>query len=110
MDTEIVWSVSGTSIDAPTECGDCVFSFDVALTFDAAASTDPDGSGANAAFGYALGTSDYGTDTLFYGNDGSWGPWLVNGQDSGADTPQVVSFDGSDFTYDNGVVDYYYAY
>ena len=114
LSTELVWSVSGTSTEAPSECGDCVFAFDVQLTFDAAASTDPDGSGSDMAFGYALGTGDYGT-TLFYGGESGWGAWLADGQTqadlAGTEHAQVVDFsDGTNFTYTDGIVDFYYYY
>jgi hypothetical protein len=91
-----------------------VFSFDLNLTYDAAASIDPDGSGADAVFSYAVGTSSYGENTLFYGSEGEWSPWLVDGNTNedleGTSHASVVSFDGTNFTYTDGIVDFYYYY
>ena len=113
FEVQFVWSVSGSSIEAPAECTDCQFAFDVDLTFDAAASTDPDGQGEDISFGYALGTTDEGT-TLFYGGPNGWGPWLVDGtvnaDEAGTAHSEVVSFDGANFSYSDGVVDYYEEY
>ena len=114
VDTEIFWTSTGTPVESPAECVDCAFAFDIQLTFDAGASTDPQGSGGDASFGYALGTSDYGANTLFYGAEGSWSPWIYDGNSAtdgaGVEHAQVVNLDGTTFTYDSIVVDYYYAY
>lgn len=114
LTTDLIWTVHGTIAENPSECGQCVFTFDMELTFDAGASTDPNGDGADMNFSYALGTSDYGADTLFYGSSSSWGPWLVNGRSqtdlAGTDHTQVVDFDGTTFTYTDGIVDFYYYY
>jgi hypothetical protein len=114
LSTELVWNIVGVSTDDPVDCGDCIFAFDLDLTFDAAASTDPNGDGKDAAFSYALGTSSYGENILFYGSYGEWNAWLVvgNSQVDLTDTEHetVVSFDGRNFTYSDGTVDFYYYY
>ncbi len=115
LSTELIWSVVGTPAEDPADCADCVFSFDLNLTFDAAASTDPDGSGEDFVFSYAFGTSSYGENTLFYGNEAyGWSPWLVDGESqadlAGTAHAQEVSFDGTNFTYSDGTVDFYYYY
>ena len=112
--TEMIWTGIGSPIDNPSDCEECVFAFDLNMTFDAAASTDPNGEGADVAFSYALGTSSYGENTLFYGSEGQWSPFLVDGNPAGPDAAgttftTVVSFDGTNFTYDQGIVDYYYS-
>lgn len=114
LSTEIVWNIVGAPADAPADCADCLFSFDLNLTYDAAASTDPNGEGADMSFSYAVGTSSYGENTLFYGSEGQWSPWLVDGNSQadleGTEKANVVSFDGTNFTYSDGVVDFYYYY
>ena len=71
------------------------------------ASTDPDGYCSDMSFSYALCTSDYGTNTLFYSADGSWAPWLVNGESTddlaGTSHLQVVFFTGTQFSFDDGI-------
>ena len=112
--TELVWTAVGASADAPADCADCLFSFDLNMTFDAAASTDPNGDGSDFVFSYAVGTSSYGENTLFYGSEGDWSPWLVDGNSqsdlAGTAHDTVVSFDGTNFTYTDGIVDFYYYY
>ena len=114
VQSEIVWTIIGASAESPADCADCLFAFDLNLTYDAAASTDPNGEGADDAFSYAVGTSSYGENTVFYKGDGDWGPWLVDGQSEadleGTDHAQSVSFDGTNFSYSDGVVDFYYYY
>ena len=114
LQTELVWTAVGTAAAAPADCGDCVFSFDLNMTFDAAASTDPNGEGSDLEFSYALGTSSYGENTLFYGSEGSWSAWLVDGNSqadlAGTEHAQSVSFDGTNFSYNDGTVDFYYYY
>lgn len=112
IESELIYSVSGTSIDSPTECTDCQFAFALQLTFDAEASIDPSESGQDISFSYAYGTSEEGADTVFYKGAGSWTAWLVNGSESGADNGlrQEASFDGTSFIYNDNLIDFYYYY
>ena len=114
LQSELIWNIVGASAAAPADCGDCVFAFDLNLTFDAAASTDPNGEGADMSFSYALGTSSYGENTLFYGSTNGWSAWLVDGNPrsdlAGTEHLQTVSFDGTNFSYNDGIVDFYYYY
>ena len=122
LDLKLVWNGVGAPIEAPADCQDCVFAFDLNYTFDAAASIDPNGEGSDASFSYAFGSDVDGANTLFYKGDGEWGPFLTDGeaaaaplgggeQDLNGDTfLQEVSFDGTNFTYDQGFVDFYYYY
>ena len=98
--TEWIWNGVGIPMDNPSDCQDCVFAFDLNMTFDAAASTDPDGAGEDAVFSYAFGTSSYGENTLFYGTDGEWSTFLVDGDPTGPDSDGTtfttsVAFDGT---------------
>ena len=115
LQTELVWNIIGTPTETPEACVDCVFSFDLDLTFDTLSSTDPNNSGSDLKMALAFGRSSYGENTLFYGIDEyDWHPWLVHGssQLDLADTvhTQLVTFDGIDFTYSDGIVDFYYYY
>jgi len=115
LQMELIWNIVGAPAEAPADCADCLFSFDLNLTFDAAASTDPDGSGSDMTFSYAVGTSSYGENTLFYGSEAyGWSPWLVDGNANtdlaGTEHAAEVSFDGTNFTYTDGAVDFYYYY
>ena len=35
---QLVWNGVGAPVEAPSDCGDCIFAFDLNYTFDAAAS------------------------------------------------------------------------
>ena len=111
---QFVWNGVGAPIEAPAECGDCVFAFDLNYTFDAAASIDPNGEGSDVTFSYAFGTDSYGSNTLFYGSSEGWGPFLTDGNvqtDLNGDSfATSVTFDGTNFSYDQGLVDFYYYY
>lgn len=114
LDLKLVWNGVGAPIEAPADCQDCVFAFDLNYTFDAAASIDPNGEGSDASFSYAFGSDVDGANTLFYKGDGEWGPFLTDGTEetdlNGDAFTTSVSFDGTNFTYDQGFVDFYYYY
>lgn len=115
LQTELVWTVVGTAIPAPTECGaDCVFAFDLNLTYDEAASTDPNGEGIDMNYSYALGVNSYGENTLFYGSEDLWSEWLVDGYVTpdlaGTEHRASINFDGTNFDYNDGFIDFYYYY
>lgn len=110
---ELIWNVTGTPEAAPESCVGCAFAFELQLVFDEEASTDLENQGYDMAFSYALGSSEYGENTLFYGYNDSWGIWIVDGReqidDEGTAHLESVYFSGSEFTYTDGVIDFYEA-
>lgn len=108
---DLIWTTSGVPEPAPEICVDCVFAFDVQFTFDQEASTDLDNQGYDMNFSYALGSSEYGENTLFYGYNGSWGVWIaderVQVDDEGTEHLEEVSLSGSEFSYTDGLIDFY---
>ena len=108
---ELIWKVSGTPEPSPEACVNCVFAFDLEFVFDEEASTDLEDQGYDMQFSYALGSSEYGENTLFYGYNDSWGIWIVDerGQvdDEGTEHFESVVLSGSQFDYSDGMIDFY---
>ena len=76
-EVKYVWNIVGSPAESPADCVDCLFAFDLNLTFDADASIDPDGSGEDASFSYALSISSYGEDSIFCRNSGEMESMVV---------------------------------
>ena len=115
----VVWNVTGTAIPTPSECINCQFAFELEFVQDYSQST-VDYDVFEAIYGtsspnwaYAYGESEYG-NTLFLRDLGGWYPAMADGfemiDDLGGTHQMSVSFDGSNFSYDNNRVDYYYSY
>jgi len=114
LTTELVYDLVETSATNPTICTNCVFTFDITATFLASQSTDLDGEGEDITFSYALGTNAYGASTLFYGSNSSgWVDFIVDGEEridlAGTVHAAPVTFDGTNFSYAQNFVDYYYT-
>ncbi len=93
------WDASGTPASL---CDGCEWTFNVAMTYDAGASTD-DGSctnlAANASYGYGYMSDYYGYGAfLMYQYGSTFYAWAY------------ASFSGSDFSYYTGYEDYPYDY
>ena len=117
----MIWTASGTPIENPTECGDCEFAFEMNMTYDAANSVDVNGdcsglaSDFNGDFSYAYGVdAESGSNALFYGGYYGWSAWIVDGSTQadleGTEHAASATFDGTNFSYNAGRVDFYYYY
>ena len=110
---DFAWDTVGIPEPAPEICSDCIFAFDVQFTFNEEDSTNIEDQAScyDMNFSYALGTSEYGQNTLFYGYNGSWGIWIVEERaqidDEGTEHLEEVSFSGTEFTYSDGRIDVY---
>lgn len=108
---QLVWDAQGTSAANPSSCADCEFTFDLALTARVGAdyivndgSCDDIFTDMGFQYAYSRDYNGYGAALLYEGS-----MWIYDGGVYGG-TAQVVSFDGSTFTYAGGYVDYYYYY
>jgi len=114
LDKELVYDLSGTTASNPTDCTNCVFTFDISATFLPNQSIDPNSEGIDMNFSYALGVNAYGANTLWYGSSNTWYEFLVDGTEqtdlAGTIFTTTVTFDGTNFSYDQGLVDFYYYY
>ncbi len=101
------WSVTGEA--SVNTCLDCDFAFDVDLTYDTASTSSATCSSAaqNETFSYGY-VSDYDGNgnpalLLFDSTNQEWSPWIET-----SDGTSSVDFDGSNFTYSTGYIDYLY--
>ncbi len=94
----LYWDAVGTPA---TPCPDCLWAFDVAMSYDTSASYD-DGACSSlttdTTYSYAYSDDYYGYSVLMMEYSGTWYAWIE------------ASFDGSTFEYASGYLDYPYDY
>ncbi|MBK7758493.1 MAG: hypothetical protein IPI35_19280 [Deltaproteobacteria bacterium] len=113
---DMIWNVTGTP--STTDCPDCLFAFDVSLTYDAANSTASDACSGLAgdlaySYGYVEDYYGYGPSRVgrYYGTYG-WSSFANAEFDASNDTLKYSSGSYVDYAYSGyytGYVTYYYT-
>ncbi len=101
------WSVTGEA--STTTCLDCEFAFDVDLTYDTTSISSANCSSVaqdeEFSYGYVSDYDGSGNPALllFDSTNQEWSAWIDT-----SDGTSSVDFDGSNFTYTTGYIDYLY--
>ena len=108
---EITWTATG--VPSATACSNCDFIFDLTMVYDTNSTASSNCSSMAADQSYTYGfIVDYdgaGNSALsVYDASNGWQPWIVNGTSNPDNSTDVVSINGSSFTYSSGYQDYVY--